>query len=276
MSESTISITRSSTNVQPEIPKTQKSTLKTHTVDLPSKGYFYNTSNALASGKVDLYEVTVKHEDILSNQNFLKKGTVLDEFLKSLIASENVQLDDILIGDKNALFLHARILAYGKDYVTKLSCPECGAKNEVTVDLSLVKPKEFDFSKYTKGENRFPFILPNSGKKLVVKLLVHKDEVSIDSEIKALNKTNISSSPEMTTRFKYMIVSVDGDTDRLKIKRFVDNDLSSKDSLALRRFIGESKPDLDMKFDFTCEKCGHTDRVVIPMNADFFWPSAVE
>lgn len=276
MNEPTISITRPSVSAPQESQKTTKSFLKTHTVELPSKGFFYNQSNPLSTGKVEIYEVTVKHEDILSNQNLMKKGTVLDEFLKSLIATDGVLLDDILIGDKNALFVQARILAYEKDYSIKVKCPECGADNDVVVDLSLVKSKEFNFAPFVKGENKFPFVLPNCGKKLVVKLLTHKDETSIDSEIKALSKVNQTNVPEITTRLKYIIVSVDGETDRLKVKRFVDNELTSKDSLALRRFIKECTPDLDMKFDFTCSKCGHTERTPIPMNTDFFWPSITE
>jgi len=272
--EPTISITRPTS--QSETPKTSKPGLKTHTVELPSKGFFYNQSNPLSSGKVEIYEVTVKHEDILSNQNLLKKGTVLDEFLKSLIATEGVSLDDITIGDKNALFVASRILAYGEDYSIKVKCPECGFENTVSVDLSKIKPIEYDFSKIVKGENKFNFVLPVSGKRVTWKLLTHKDETSIDSEIKALNRSLDSSSPEITTRLKYLITSIDGDFDRLKIKRFVDNELTSRDSLALRRSVKEFTPDLDMTFDFACGKCGHTEKSNIPMNTNFFWPSVSE
>lgn len=276
MSEPTISITRSSvSNTQNEPVKTQKPQLKTHTVELPSKGYFYNPSSPLSQGKVELYQVTAKHEDILSNQSFAKKGTILEEFLKSLIATEGVSLDDMILGDKNALFIASRILAYGNLYETSVKCKECGAENKVTINLSDIKHKEFDFSSHQKGENKFYTTLPSSGKKIVIKILTHKDESNIDSEIKALSKHN-AVVPEITTRLKYAVLSVDGESDKGKIKKFIDNDLLAMDSLALRKFMKESMPDIDMKFDFTCSQCGATERKSIPLNYDFFWPNTSE
>ena len=274
MTEPTISITRPAPSAQSEVPRASKSTLKTFAVDLPSKGYFYNQSNPLSAGKVEICQVTVKHEDILSNQSLMKKGTVLDEFLKSVIVTEGVSLDDITVGDKNALFIASRVLAYGKDYNIKIKCKECGVESNVTVDLSQVKIKDFDFSKHTKGENKFSITL-SSGSKVAVKLLTHKDETNIDAEIKALSRSGVTS-PEISTRLKYLIVSIDGESDRGKIKKYVDTELRSIDSLALRKFIRTSSPDMDMTFDFTCPACGHMENTSIPINTDFFWPNVSE
>jgi hypothetical protein len=270
-----ISITRPTAS-QTEAPKSNKPTLKTHTVELPSKGFFYNQSNPLSSGKVELFQVTAKHEDILSNSSYMKKGTVLDEFLKSIIATDGVSLDDLIIGDKNALFIASRILAYGKDYEIKTKCKECGVESTFEVNLSDVKAKPYEFTKHTKGENKFYITLPSSGKKAIIKLLTHKDENNIDGEIKALSKIGGTVTPEVTTRLKYAILSIDGEADRCKIKKFVDNDLLSVDSLALRKFMRECMPDMDMHVDFTCPACGHVDRVYVPLTTSFFWPSTTE
>ena len=249
----------------------------TEVVNLPSKGHFYPDNHPLASGTIEIYQVTARHEDILSNSNLLKKGTVLDEFLKALIATPNVSISDLLIGDKNALFIAARRSAYGDSYSTKIKCPECGVETVVDIDLSKLGSKEIDFSIAKKGENRISFKLPNSGKVLAVSLLTHKDDADVDAELKALAKFgSTTASPEITTRLKYTIKSIDGDTDRLKIKAFVDDKLTAKDSLALRKFVREYTPDVDMSFDFTCPSCGHQAKLTVPLGANFFWPNISE
>ncbi len=275
MENNTIPVTKqSASTTAPQTIEASKNAVPTITVRLPSSGYFYPTTSPLSNGTIELYHVTAKHEDILSNTNFLKKGIVLDEFLKALIATPNVSLNDILIGDKNALLIESRKNAYGEMYDVKIKCPECGEESLVAVDLNVVKPKEFSFNKYTKGENKFSFVLPNSKKNIVWGLLTHKDENDIEQELKALSKLgNNFSSPEVTTRLKYTIKSVDGETDRAKIKNYVDNQLSAKDSLAFRKHVRENVPDLDMTFDFNCPKCGHQAKMNIPLGASFFWPN---
>lgn len=259
----------------------QKPNLPTISVVLPSQGYFYPANHPLASGTIDIYQVTARHEDILSNTNLLKKGTVLDEFLKALIATPNVSINDLLIGDKNALFIAARKSAYGDEYSTKIKCPECGVESLVDIDLSKLAPKPLSESlaNVAKNENRISFTLPNSGKVVTFALLTHKDETDIDAEIKALAKFgggDKAAAPEITTRLKYTIKAIDGETDRVKIKNFVDNQLTAKDSLALRRYAREITPDIDMNFDFTCPSCGHQTKMVVPLGASFFWPNISE
>ena len=260
----------------PDVPKVNQ---PIEVVELPSNGYFYPEAHPLSSGKIEIYQVTARHEDILSNTNLLKKGTVLDEFLKALIATPNVAISDLLIGDKNALFIAARKSAYGEIYNTKVKCPECGVESNVDIDLNKLVAKNIEYVGATRGENKLTFKLPNSGKTVAVSLLTHKDEADIDAELKALAKfggANNTNAPEITTRLKYTIRSIDGDSDRLRIKNFVDNQLTAKDSLALRRFVRENTPDMDMNFDFTCPACGHQTKMTVPLGANFFWPNITE
>ena len=261
--------------------ETAKPTLPTITVKLPSKGLFYPSNHPLSSGTIDIYQVTARHEDILSNTNLLKKGTVLDEFLKALIATPNVSINDLLIGDKNALFIASRQSAYGDEYNTKIKCPECGVESEVSIDLTKLGPKELpeNIASVAKNENKLSFKLPNSGRNITFSILTHKDETDIDAEIKALAKfagKNNTNTSDITTRLKYTIKAVDGNTDRVAIKNFVDNELTAKDSLALRRYVREVTPDMDLNFDFTCPECGHQAKMVVPLGASFFWPNITD
>ena len=123
----------------------------TEMVDLPSQGYFYFDGHPLSSGKIEIKYMTAKEEDILTSQNLIQQGTVIDKLLESLIVDKSVKLDDLLIGDKNAIMVAARILGYGKEYEFTYD------GEEKSVDLSKLEPIKLDFSKFTRGKNEFEF-----------------------------------------------------------------------------------------------------------------------
>ena len=91
-------------------------TIPTEVVDLPSKGHFYVEGHPLSKGKVEIKYMTAREEDILTSQNLIQRGTVIDVLLQSLIVDKKIKIDDMLIGDKNAIMVAARILWYGKEY----------------------------------------------------------------------------------------------------------------------------------------------------------------
>lgn len=276
MSDEIIPITRpSSAGPMPQAPVT-KTEIKypTEIVELPSKGYFYSPDDPLSKGSVELKMMTAKEEDILTNESFIKKGIVLDRLLESLIVDKNIKIDNLLTGDKNALFIAARRLAYGDSYgPVEVICNTCREKNDVTIDLNEIKTKDYDFSNKQKGLNFFEFVLPYSKRVLKVKILSNKDDTEIEAELKGLAKIGKSSS-EVTTRLKHVIVSVDGNNDKLHVRQFVDNELLSRDSIELRKFIRSMSPDIDLSFNFTCEHCQAEERVGVPMTVQFFWPES--
>ncbi len=238
----------------------------TEMVDLPSKGYFYADGHPLSSGKVEVKYMTAKEEDILTSQNLIQQGLVIDKLLESLIVDKSVKLDDMLIGDKNAIMVAARVLGYGKDYQFEYD------GIEQSVDLSILEPVELDFSKFTKGRNEFNFKLPNSEREVVFKLLNGGDEKEIDSEIKAKQKISKEQSSELTTRLKIMILSVDGKSEKSHINNFVDNEFLSRDSLAFRQYLSSITPDVNMTTKVV-DSTGKESEVTIPVTLRFFWPS---
>ena len=250
-------------------------TSKFETVDIPSNGYFYDPSNPLSSGKVNLKYMTAGHEDLLSNEKLIKSGEVLNRLLDALIMDDNIDTGDLLIGDKNALFVAARRLAYGDSYgPVKITCKQCRKETEQAIDLSLITNKPFDFSKFEQGKNCFRIELPLSKKIVEFKIPTSKDETISEGELKALTKINKAASGEVTTRLRNIIVSVDGNTDKSYIRKFVDTELLSRDSIVLRNEIKKNTPDLDLSFDFTCEHCDNNERMDVPMTVQFFWPNS--
>lgn len=235
--------------------------MPTEIVELPSKGLLYDKTSELSKGEIEIKHMSAREEDILTNRRFIEDGTVLDRLLKSLIVTP-INFDDLLIGDKNAIMIAARILGYGKDYSF-----EYGGESH-TVDLSLIDSKPLNESLFTSGKNEFEFELPYSKNKVTFKLLTHKDEQDIDKELAGLRKIKKDDVPELSTRLKYLLTSVEGKRDKADIRNFVDNYLLAKDSRALREYIKEIQPDVDLTF-FP----GNTEtRINIPIGLSFFWP----
>ena len=236
-------------------------TLPTETIELPSKGLIYPSDNPLSSGTVEIKYMTAKEEDILTNQNYIANGSVLDKLLKSLIVSD-INYNDLLIGDKNAIMIAARILGYGANYKFTYN------GKEESVDLSLLENKVLDESLYTKGLNEFQFTLPTSGNEVSFKLLTQGDETKVTQELEGLKKINVEGSPELTTRLKYMITSINGDRERKTIREFVDTAFLARDARAFREFIQKIQPDVDLTFF----PSGTTKSLSIPIGISFFWP----
>ena len=236
----------------------------TEMVELPSRGLLYPEEHPLASGEIEIKYMTAKEEDILTNQNYLKQGTVIDKLLQSLIVTK-FNYDDLLVGDKNALLIAARILGYGKDYTFTYG------GEDVTVDLSLIPTNylEEEILK-EKGVNSFDFEVPTTGNVLTFKLLSGHDEKAIEAEIKGMKRINKNADSSVSTRLKHQIIAIDGNDDKKKIREFVDNYFLARDSSAFRAYLKLINPDI--KMTFIHEGDNGEKEVAIPMEASFLWP----
>jgi hypothetical protein len=234
----------------------------TEIVDLPSQGLIYPEDHPLRSGKVEMKYMTAKEEDILTNQNYIQKGIVLDKLLEALTMNK-FSLKDMITGDKNALIVASRILGYGKDYTFTYT------GKEYNVDLTTLDNKPFDTSLITP-RGTFKLTLPVSKTEVEFKLLTAKDEELIDQEIQGLKKLNKELSSEITTRLKYQLTTVDGSQDKNTIKEFVEFNLLAADSRALRLYIKEVAPDVNLSTKV--EVNGVEEDIDIPISLNFFWP----
>jgi hypothetical protein len=242
----------------------QKQKFPTEMVELPSKGLLYSKGSPLAEGKIEMKYMTAREEDILTNQNYIQNGTVIDKLLQSLIVTP-INYGDLLVGDKNAILIASRILGYGKDYEF-----EYGGEKQV-VDLSILQPKELDETLFKSGENKFTFVTPATQAVITFKLLTHADEQAISQEVKGLKKLNKDSSAELSTRLKKMITSVNGDAEIKTIRDFVDNYLLARDSRAFREYVKQIQPDVNLRF---YPENGPDGGVDIPIGVTFIWTDA--
>ena len=243
----------------------------TEVIDIPSGGKVYPKDSPLAEGKIEIKYMTTKEEDILMSENLIKKGVVIDKLLDSLIVTKGVTTDNLVVGDKNAVLVAARILAYGPEYTVEVTNPNNQEqKVEHTFDLSQCPFKtiseDIDYS-----DNSFEFTTPIGKTKIKFKLLTGVEEKLIEKDIKQSNKFGYNS--EITTRLRYTITEVDGDSKPETIVAFSQNMLA-RDSVALRNYIQDISPDIDLTSEI--EIGGEAVSVSIPLTVEFFWPQSIQ
>jgi len=211
--------------------------------------------------------MTAKEEDILTNENYIKQGTVIDKLLQSVIVTK-INYSELLLVDKDAIMVAARILGYGKDYEFTYDY------EKVTIDLTELEDKTFNEKLIAPGKNEFSFKLPFSKNEITFKLLTEGDERKIQKELKGLKKIDKQSNPEISTRLKHLITSVNGDNTSVTIRKFVDNYLIAKDARALRQYMDKISPGVNMKFDYESPEGEIEEGVSVPIGITFFWPDA--
>jgi hypothetical protein len=245
----------------------------TEVVDLPSKGKFYPKGHPLhGKDTVEIRFMTAKEEDILTSKSLLKKGIAVDRMLESVIVDKSIKLDDLLVGDKNALIVAARVTGYGSEYETKVQCPACGTSVRHSFDLENTKhtfPTP-EVEKQLEETGTFKVKLPICKLEVEVRLLTGQDEKLI-SRITEERKTAKLEDGYITDQMRTFIVSVNGVREREMINRFVDL-CPAGDAKLLRKMFVENVPNLDMTQKFNCRSCEAEMEMEVPFTVDFFWP----
>lgn len=240
-------------------------------VQLPSKGLLYPEDHPLRSGKIEMKFMTAKEENILTTESYIKDGTVIDKFLQSMIVSPKFNYDDLLIGDKDALLIASRIYGYGENYDIVVNTPS-GNKQNVTINLSELTNKDIDETLYGNG-NDFSYTTPLGGKVLRFRLLTVGNQKAIDAKLKKYRKAG-SADSQITTRLCEMITSVDGNSDQVFIKLFVENELRAPDSRSFREYVASIQCGVNMEIELVDEETGDSFRTSIAIGPNFFWPDA--
>ena len=246
----------------------------TELVELPSGGQFYPKNSTLHGVEsVEIRHMTAKDEDILVNKSFISNGVVLDKLLESVIIDKSINVDDLLVGDKNALLVAARISGYGSDYETKVLCPACGSISENSFDLNLIEsadPKEEKYEVQRTENGTFLFELPSSRADVEIRPFTGRDEKGILKANKVRKKNKL---PELglSDQMKRYIVSVNGSEQTKDISEFV-NSMPALDARYLRSVYKSVTPNVDLVQHFECPECSHEQEMEVPFSTDFFWP----
>jgi hypothetical protein len=241
----------------------------TDMIPLPSKGVFYKNKQAT----VKIKHLTAEDENILTSSDLIRNGKVLDVLLDNAIIDNSLNADDMLVGDRNAVLMYLRKEGYGDDYEVKISCPDCNEDFNTIVKISEIEPKLLEKTPDSNGE--FICDLPKSGWKLKFRLLNGKDENYL-AQLSGKNKKGkkgVVYSNLLTERFLLQIMEVNGNRDKLQIKKAISN-MPAIDSLYLREFVADVEPGLLLETNYTCTNCSHNFDGDIPITPKLFWPNA--
>ena len=244
-------------------------------VPIPSEGKVYSQDSPLFHVKtLQIKAMTAREEDILSSAALLKEGTVITHLISSCLVNKSIDVDDMLIGDRNALMVSIRITGYGSNYSAVATCPECGVKSSNDFNLSELEIKPLEIEPSSAGENLFSYTLPVTKKEVNFRFTTGKDEhersIIVDRKRKSMPGMKIDDN--ITSRLTQLIFSIDGITDKNKITQFVRK-MPALDSKSLRKYINDHEPGIDMSSWIRCENCSESSKISLPMGSNFFWPS---
>jgi len=243
-------------------------------VPLPSGGVCY-PADAPLYGKetVQIRAMTARDEDILTSKALIKKGTVITHLLHSCLIDKSIAVDNMLSGDRNAIMISLRITGYGSSYNVEVDCPACSERSKQSFELGELPIKRLSILPVADGVNLFEFKLPVTQKNVQFKFLTGRDEQEIMVTNERRKKQGMTSNNLVTSRLDHAIVAVDGVTDRNKLGAFIRN-MPARDSLALRKYMDDSEPGIEMKSWMDCPSCDDQSEVRLPLGAAFFWPDS--
>ena len=244
-------------------------------VPVPSEGKVYPSGTILHNKKtLQIKAMTAREEDILSSRPLIQQGTVISHLIQACLIDKNVNVRNMLLGDRNALMVSVRITGYGSKYDAESVCPDCNERSTQEFNLSELEIKRLKINPVSSGENLFSFKLPVTGKEVHFKFLTGADEeersTAADRKKKLMPELKIETN--ITGRLEQAIVSISGVTDRNKINQFVKN-MPAQDSRSLRSYVVKHEPGIDMSAWMSCPHCGETSRINLPVGSNFFWPT---
>jgi hypothetical protein len=242
----------------------------TEYVALPSKGKFYSPEHSLHGvEEVEIRFLSAKELDILSSKTLLTKGVAVDRMLQNILADKSINVDELLLADKNAIIIAARVGTFGSDYAVDITCPECGNVYQHNFDLSDMDIKELDHIEVSENST-FSITLPKTSVIVECRLLNSKDEKLLEERARKKEKMGLPDS-SITDQYKSFIVSLNGNTDRGLVDEFVDV-MPAADMHFLQKEYAKSNPEVDLDDECVCNKCGNVSEVSVPFTANFFWP----
>jgi hypothetical protein len=243
---------------------------------LPSQGKIYDKNSPLHGREVvEIRAMTAKDENILMSQAYIKNGTVINKLLESCIIDKSIDINELLVGDRDALTIAIRITGYGSGYDMYTTCESCHQRTQYTANLSNLSIKRFGAEPVEIGKNIFQVELPKTKKTVLFKLLTVGDEKEISETAKrkeAMLGIKASNS-RSTESLLNSVVSIDNISDRNKLSKFIDN-MPILDARFLRKYIADISPTIDMNSMFKCPSCAQEAQVGIRLGLGFFWPDA--
>ncbi len=261
---------------QAEVPQQTNNlsfVVPTEYVDLPTKGKFYPVGHPLyGKTSVEIKQMTAKEEDILTSESYIKKGIVLEKYLESIIVDKSIRPELLTVSDRSAIFLAARILAYGPEYKVGVSCPKCAKEHELVYDLiSSPKVQQPEEEAVISQKGTFFIELPSTKWAIECRALFGKDENKTEEKNKLMDN-NVSN------QLLSFIVGIKPPEHNAVVedKKLIEQAvlaMPAKDSRFLRSKYKSLIPTVKFSLDLECS-CDNKTEVEVPITLEFFWPKS--
>ena len=255
----------------------------TEFVELPSRGKYYPEGHPFKDKEsVEIKQMTTKEEDILTNKSFIKKGIVVDRLVESLVMEKGLDASTLLVGDKNAIMIAARISAYGPSYDITITCLECGNKSLHNVDLQESKVADANALEQLASENpqyaheRLPdggvlIKLSKTGWAVSCRLLNGKDELSLVTFLETKKKKDQQAEITISEQLAFIIDSINGVIDDETVYKAIAM-MPAFDAKFLRNIYQKLIPNIKIEKKYICGSCNSEQEVEVPFTQEFFWP----
>lgn len=231
-------------------------------VELPSRGIYY--ANNKKSLKISY--LTAADENILAAPNLIQTNQIVTELLKRKVLDRDMNVDDLIEEDKQAILIFLRNTAFGTEYKLTLNDPKTDKTFDIEVDLSSLDFKPFDLVSDTNGE--YSYFMEKSKIDITFKFLTQKQELEIKEIQKSWNGNGVA--PIITKQLEFMIKSIRGNRDIMNIRNLIEN-LPIKDSQSFRKFINDKKPGINLNKKTTTPS-GEEIQFEIGFGVEFFRP----
>ena len=250
-------------------------TVPTEFVELPSQGKFYPEDHPLHNESVvEIRHMTAKDEDILSSKALLKQGVAVDRFLRNVIQDKSIDINSLILGDKSAILIAARVSGFGPEYDTKLVCPVCFAHGRHTFNLDDVKVNhgnDIDGLEVERnGAGNLVITTPQTNVRVECQMMTGFHEKQLLAQKRRAEKQKLPDKVA-TSQMIMSTVSINGNTDKATIRRFAQ-DMPIKDSRYIRKAIEVCSPNIEIRDFVECLECGASTDMEVPFTTDFFWP----
>lgn len=242
-----------------------------HMIELPSRGILYRNvteDENVLNGKIELYPMTAREEEILSTQKFIKDGSATRRVLDRCISSD-IDAKDILVYDSNYLLFFLRQISYGDEYEFELTCQNsfCGKKFDHTVKIS-----ELEFEDLPDIEEPIEVKLPKSKYtvNMVLPRLYHTEDIIARTSNKKRNSEDTSG--RQIDRYLSTTVSIlDDEGEEIEKKDWEEffEALPGSDIAEIRE-SSDYSTGVDTIDDVVCPYCETDYSGSIPIGMNFF------
>jgi hypothetical protein len=226
-------------------------------VQLPSRGIFYK--NKKSSVKVGY--LTAADENILMGRS----EDVTMQLLRNKLYEPGMKPEELLEGDIEAILIFLRNTSFGPEMEMSLKDPVTGNefKTQVLLDeLNINKGAEPD------TDGTFSATLPVSGVQVKLKPLTYGDGLELRKIFESYPQGRVV--PRVTMRLVKEIQSINGNTDKGEITKFVEQ-MPIADSKFIKKFMNENEPRLDME-RIVMAPSGEKLTVNVGFGVEFFRP----